>query len=287
METIGIVGAGIMGRGIAQVCATKGYKTHLYDVSSESLRMAESEIHLRLEREVEKGRITSDQLQEIKDRISALNDLTNVVSQADFVIEAVPENLELKRKIFVEIQEIDQSLPLATNTSSISITKLSEGLKEPQMVIGMHWFNPPPIMELIEIVVGKYTSKEVLDITKELAVALGKTPIVVNDFPGFATSRLGVALGLEAIRMVEQGVASPNDIDLAMKLGYRHPMGPLELTDYIGLDTRLQIAEYLNEENISPAFAIPNLLRDMVKEGKLGRKSGEGLFKWKDGKRAD
>lgn len=282
MERIGIVGSGLMGRGIAQICASKGKTTMLYDIQKDVLEDALREIEGRYEREVQKGRMDRADKKKSLGNIHLTENLEELAEFADLIIEAAPEDAKIKKSIFQRISKNNDSSILASNTSSISIDELANGIPNPSRVVGMHWFNPPPIMKLVEIVVGNATSSEVVERIKNLAIELGKEPIIVKDFPGFATSRLGVALGLEAIRMVEQGVASPEDIDKAMELGYRHPMGPLKLTDYIGLDTRLKIAEYLDEEGISPAFKVPDLLRRMVKDGKLGKKSGEGFYTWKE-----
>lgn len=196
------------------------------------------------------------------------------------IIEAVPEDLVLKQRVMAEIESVyPESAVLATNTSSLSVTAIGSGLTKPFRFIGMHFFNPVPVSALIEIVVGENTSEETVSATRAWVEELSKTPIVVKDSPGFASSRLGIALGLEAIRMVEDGVATPEDIDLAMKLGYRHPMGPLRLGDLVGLDVRLAIAEYLTKE-LGSRFEPPQLLRTMVAEGKLGKKSGEGFYQW-------
>jgi 3-hydroxybutyryl-CoA dehydrogenase len=203
------------------------------------------------------------------------------VDGADLVVEAAPESMELKAKIFAEVDQVapDHAI-LASNTSSLSISEISGAVADPTRFIGMHFFNPVHIMKLVEVVWGAETSEATRDTTVAFARLLGKEPIVVRDAPGFASSRLGIVLGMEAIRMVEQGVASPEDIDKAMELGYRHPMGPLKLTDLVGLDVRLGIAEYLHDTLGSEAFAPPALLRSMVAEGRLGKKSGRGFYDW-------
>ncbi len=273
-----------MGRGIAQVCITSGYETILVDIDDDALDKARTEIEQRLHREVEKQRMSQNEAASAFELLEFSSSITSAVWETSFVIECVPENLELKQSILSMIEKTKPQI-IATNTSSISIDRLSEGLEDPSVLIGMHFFNPAPVMKLVEIVIGTRTSDDVIEKTQQLALQFKKEPIMVKDFPGFASSRLGVSLGLEAIRMVEQGVATPSDIDKAMTFGYRHPMGPLELTDYIGLDTRLKIAEYLNSTGISPSFDIPDLLKEMVNEGKLGRKTGEGFYKWEGGKR--
>ncbi|MDH5401001.1 MAG: 3-hydroxyacyl-CoA dehydrogenase family protein [Candidatus Heimdallarchaeota archaeon] len=280
-----IIGSGQMGSGIAQVCITAGFNTQLLDISEEIVQKAEKSIENRLLRLVEKNVFPLQDVHEILSRLSLSTDLSTALQHADIVIECVPEQLELKKEMIKKIQSIKSTVIIASNTSSLSLEELSIESINPSLIIGMHWFNPPPIMELIEIVYSKFTSNDVIDIIWKLSMDLGKIPIKVKDSPGFATSRLGVLLGLEAIRMIEQDIASPEAIDKAMTLGYRHPMGPLELTDYVGLDTRLKIAEYLQSSEISPAFEIPELLRIMVKSGKLGKKSGQGFYKWVDGKK--
>ncbi|HEV2131623.1 MAG TPA: 3-hydroxyacyl-CoA dehydrogenase family protein, partial [Longimicrobiaceae bacterium] len=198
-------------------------------------------------------------------------------------IEAVPERMELKHQVF---SELERSAPahsiLASNTSSLSISRIAEATRRPERVVGLHFFNPVHIMKLLEVVRGRETSQETLDASLEFARRIGKEPIVVTDTPGFASSRLGVVLGLEAMRMVEQGVASPQDIDKAMELGYNHPMGPLRLTDLVGLDVRLGIAEYLHGELGGEQYRPPEILRRMVEEGRLGKKSGRGFYEWEE-----
>jgi 3-hydroxybutyryl-CoA dehydrogenase len=199
------------------------------------------------------------------------------------IIEAVPENLELKQNLLRECAAVLKSdRILASNTSSLSITEIARGVADPARVVGMHFFNPVHIMRLVELVVGEQTSEATISAVRGVVQRMQKEPITVRDVPGFASSRLGVTLGLEAMRMVEQGVASPRDIDTAMELGYNHPMGPLRLTDLVGLDVRLSIAEYLHRKLGSETFRPPEILRRMVTEGKLGKKSGEGFYKWND-----
>ncbi len=199
------------------------------------------------------------------------------------IVEAVPERLELKQAILSELESgSDRQFIFASNTSSLSITEIAKSSRHPERVVGMHFFNPVHVMRLLEIVVGEATSPETVETAREVSRRLRKEAIVVKDVPGFASSRLGIALGLEAMRMLEQGVASAQDIDKAMELGYNHPMGPLKLTDLVGLDVRLNIAEYLHRTLTAEAFRPPEVLRRMVTEGKLGKKSGEGFYIWKD-----
>jgi 3-hydroxybutyryl-CoA dehydrogenase len=228
--------------------------------------------------------VTEDQRDAVLSRLRTTTDIRDAVTGADLVIEAAPESMALKESIF---REVDEAAPegaiLASNTSSLSIARIAAVLRRPERFVGMHFFNPVHIMALVEVVWGPETSDETRASAVAFARRLGKEPIVVKDAPGFASSRLGIVLGMEAIRMVEQGVASPEDIDKAMELGYRHPMGPLKLTDLVGLDVRLGIAEYLHETLGSEAFAPPELLRSMVAEGKLGKKSGQGFYDWREG----
>jgi 3-hydroxybutyryl-CoA dehydrogenase len=203
------------------------------------------------------------------------------VRDADVVIEAVPEQLELKRQLFREVEPHTRpDVLLASNTSSLSISEIARGLDHPERMLGMHFFNPVPAMRLLEIIRGDATSEDAITRACAFGVLLGKEPIVVRDSPGFATSRLGVVLGLEAIRMLEQGVASAEDIDRAMELGYNHPIGPLRLTDVVGLDVRLAIAEHLHDTLKDDTYRPPALLRDKVQRGELGKKSGQGFYRW-------
>ena len=284
IETIGVIGAGTMGHGIAQVSAAAGYRVILRDVDRESLARGIEAIERNLTKGIQLGKLTEadcdSTLQHIRGT-THLEDITN----ADLIIEAAPERLEIKQQLLQEVESLSQrDFIFATNTSSLSITEIAKTSERPANVVGMHFFNPVHIMRLVEIVVGKATSEETVEIVRGVSRKLRKEPIVVRDVPGFASSRLGVALGLEAMRMLEQGVASAKDIDTAMELGYNHPMGPLKLTDHVGLDIRLNIAEYLYQELGSESFRPPDLLRRMVKEGKLGKKSGEGFYNWSEEK---
>jgi 3-hydroxybutyryl-CoA dehydrogenase len=281
IETIAVIGAGTMGRGIAQTAATAGYRVALVDAVPEALASGLASIAGILGTLVEKGKLGAAEREAALARIEGVSTLAGGVKDALLVIEAVPESLELKMKIF---REIDAAAPdgaiFATNTSSLPVGKIAAATRRPELVAGMHFFNPVPVMPLLEIVRAEATSQGTIDAVVSVAQRLGKDPIVVRDAPGFATSRLGVLLGLEAIRMLEAGVASAEDIDKAMTLGYRHPMGPLRLTDLVGLDVRLAIAEHLHRELAADAFRPPELLRRMVEEGKLGKKSGRGFYSW-------
>ncbi len=278
--TIGVIGAGTMGHGIAHVCALAGQSVVLYDLDEPRVAAGLRKIAANLDKGVEKGKLSADDRDAAVARIggsTALRDLGG----CDVVVEAVPEKLSLKQEIFRELETVlAPSAVLATNTSSLSVAKIASAVADPSRVIGTHFFNPVHIMALLEIVVHDGTRDDVLTRTQAWGRAMGKECITVRDFPGFATSRLGVCLGMEAIRMVEQGVASAEDIDKALVLGYRHPVGPLRLTDMVGLDVRLAIGEYLARELGNAAFEPPALMRRMVAEGRLGQKSGQGFYRW-------
>lgn len=280
IRQISILGTGTMGRGIAYLSAVAGYDTVLFDAEVSALDAAKLAIESILRKGVEKGKVTEAAAQEALGRIQLIPELEPAASGADLIIEAVPESFDLKKDLFAQADLFcGVDTILATNTSSISITQLASNVERRDRFVGMHFFNPPHLMKLIEIVAGDRTSEETLGQVREVAERMGKTPIVVRDSPGFATLRLGVALGLEAIRMLEEGVASAEDIDRAMELGYNHPMGPLRLTDLVGLDVRLGIAEYL-ASTLGARFEPPQLLRDKVAEEKLGQKSGYGFYRW-------
>ncbi len=278
---VAVLGAGTMGRGIAHVAALAGFETRLFDVAAQILDEALETVRANLDKGVELGKIEPTQRDEALDRLSSTTVLAEAVDGVDLVIEAVPERLELKQSLLRDVADIvEAGTIIASNTSSLSITALAAAVEGAERVVGLHFFNPVHIMALIEVVRGERTTERVAEQARQFAEALGKTPIVVRDSPGFASSRLGIALGLEAIRMVEESVASPEDIDQAMVLGYRHPMGPLRLTDVVGLDVRLEIAQYLYRELGSERFRPPELLERMVEEGKLGKKTGGGFYDW-------
>ena len=280
INTIAVLGAGTMGHGIAQVAAAAGYVVIMRDVSPDALARGLQSIERNLAKAIQLKKISEQDREETLQRICPATRLEEIGS-ADLVIEAAPESLELKRNLLREVEPLlGDTCIFATNTSSLSIGDVANGSARPENVVGMHFFNPVHIMRLVEIVVGNQTSPAVAAIVREAATRMKKEPITVRDVPGFASSRLGVTLGLEAMRMVEQGVASARDIDTAMELGYNHPMGPLRLTDLVGLDVRLHIAEYLHGKLGSETFRAPDILRRMVSEGKLGKKSGEGFYKW-------
>ena len=282
MQRVAVLGAGTMGHGIAQVSALAGCDVVLRDLEDAMLEKGLAGIRRSLDKAVEKGKSTPEAAKSALGRIRTTKDLAAAVEKADVVVEAVPEKLAVKRAVFVDVlRSASRGAILATNTSSIPIRDIAEGLpaQERWRLVGMHFFNPVPVMKLVEIVRGPDTSPETVKVVVELAQKMGKETIIVRDSPGFATSRLGIAIGLEAIRMLEEEVASADDIDKAMTLGYAHPMGPLRLTDLVGLDVRLHIADGL-AKSLGPRFEPPNLLRKLVAEGRLGQKSGQGFYNW-------
>lgn len=282
IRTIGVLGAGTMGHGIAQVAAAAGFEVVLRDMNDDLVARGRQAIERNLAKGIERGKVTEDQKQQTLSRITTTSELRELAG-ADLIIEAAPENLDLKQTLLRECEAVAPATCIwATNTSSLSISEIARGSARPHKVVGMHFFNPVHIMRLVEIVVGQQTGGDTTATVRAVAQQMKKEPIVVRDFPGFASSRLGVTLGLEAMRMVEQGVASARDIDTAMELGYNHPMGPLRLTDLVGLDVRLSIAEYLHSKLGSETFRPPEILRRLVSEGKLGKKSGEGFYRWNE-----
>lgn len=284
--TIAVLGAGTMGHGIAQVAAAAGFRVILRDTTREALAHGVQAIERNLRRGIQLGKVTEAECDATLQRIRGTTSLAET-RRADLFIEAIPEVMELKQQTLGEVERVaERPFIFATNTSSLSITEIARASSQPGRVIGMHFFNPVHLIRLLEIVRGRETSEETIETVRALGQSMRKEPIVVRDSPGFASSRLGVALGLEAMRMLEEGVASADDIDTAMQLGYNHPMGPLRLSDLIGLDVRLQIAEYLYQALGSETFRPPEILRRMVGEGKIGQKSGEGFYKWPDGQAA-
>lgn len=277
-----VLGTGTMGEGIAQVTAAAGCITNLYDVDAARARRAVDNIARVMERLVQKGKVTPDARADLVDALFPMSDLAVACSGVDFVIEAVPENMDLKVDVLTRVKEraLEHAV-IGSNTSSLSITELGRRIGAPERTIGLHFFNPPPVMELLEIVRGLSTSEATVRFCEAFTKRLKKTSILVRDMPGFATSRLGVIIGAEAMRMLESGVASVADIDRAMELGYRHPMGPLKLTDLVGLDVRLAILEHLFRE-VGEQFRPPTILRQMVRAGRLGKKTGLGFYRWTD-----
>jgi len=283
VQRLCILGSGTMGQGIAQVTASAGLTTRVYDAAPGRAEQAVAAIAAQLEKLVAKGKMDAAQREKALASLSVATEVSRACSDVDLVIEAAPESMDLKVKLFGEVVAAAPAHALlGSNTSSLSLTEIGARIGAQERTVGLHFFNPPPLMELLEIVRGIGTSPATVERALAFAQSIGKTPIVVRDVPGFATSRLGVILGAEAIRMLESGVASAVDIDRAMELGYRHPMGPLKLTDLVGLDVRLAILDHLHRE-LGEQFRAPALLRQMVRAGKLGKKSGEGFYVWKDG----
>ncbi len=281
-RTVTVLGAGTMGRGIAQVCASSGLVTRLFDVDGAQRDRAMASIRTDLAKAVDKGKSTPERRDAALDNLSLHASLERAIPGADMVVEAVPERIDLKRELLSRCAALaSDDVVLATNTSSLSIDAIAQGVPRPERVIGTHFFNPVPLMKLLEVVVGSRTDELVVTQVLAFGAALGKECIRVKDSPGFATSRLGLVIGLEAIRMVEEGVGSVEDIDKAMVLGYGFPMGPLRLTDLVGLDVRLAIAEYLSTRlPHGEHFRPPKLLRELVATGKLGKKTGRGFYDW-------
>ena len=271
-----VVGGGTMGAGIATSFLAAGQNVRLIDIDDRLLAAAGERIEESLRRLAKRNpQLDVERALGLLSRATAHDDMDSAL-----VIEAVPEDMTLKQEVLRAIEPLYGSDTLiATNTSSLSPTEMSAVLRRPDRFLGMHFFNPVPVSSLVELVAAGSTSTATIERAKDWVQLLGKTPIVVGDHPGFASSRLGLALGLEAIRMLEEGVASNEDIDTAMRLGYKHPIGPLELTDLVGLDVRLAIAEHLEAE-LGPRFSPPALLRQMVERGELGKKTGQGFYKW-------
>lgn len=273
---VGVLGGGRMGAGIAHAFVLAGAQVVVVERDAPSAEAARERVVRGLAQSIERG-VFDGNLGELTERFDVSVDYA-AFADRDLVVEAVPENWDLKVSALRDVEaQLGESAYLASNTSSLSIDGLAEALERPGNFIGLHFFNPVPASKLVEVVQSKYSSEELKAAARTWVDGLGKTPVVVNDAPGFASSRLGVSIALEAIRMVEEGVASPEDIDNAMVLGYKFPMGPLALTDVVGLDVRLGIAEYL-ESQLGERFAPPQLMRDMVARGELGRKSGKGFY---------
>jgi 3-hydroxybutyryl-CoA dehydrogenase len=277
---VAVIGAGTMGHGIAQVAAQAGFMVRLADALPGAAARGLERIRANLEGAVQRGKASAAERDATLARIAVAADAPTAARGAALVIEAVPEDLDLKCSLFRALDGAAPEAVLATNTSSLSVAAIAAASSRPERVVGMHFFNPVHLMRLVEVVTHEGTSPAARDAVLDAARRMGKEPIVVRDSPGFASSRLGVALGLEAIRMVEEQVASAEDIDRAMTLGYNHPVGPLRLTDLVGLDVRLAIARYLHRTLGDGRFAPPALLERMVAEGKLGRKSGQGFYAW-------
>ena len=280
---VAVLGAGTMGHGIAQVSAMAGHDVCMRDIDEDIVDDGLAAIESNLDGGVERDKLTEAEAAATLDRLSGTTSLEDAVTDADFVVEAVPEDMDIKQDTVTEVEShVDRDVIIASNTSSLSLTAIASALDHPERAIGLHFFNPVHIMALVEIVVPEQSSDDTIAQAHEFVEGIDKTPVEVTDAPGFASSRLGVSLGVEAIRMVQEGVASPRDIDTAMELGYNHPMGPLELGDVVGLDVRLDILQYLREE-LGERFRPPQILKRKVRAGKLGKKTGEGFYVWEDG----
>ncbi|AEM78077.1 3-hydroxybutyryl-CoA dehydrogenase [Thermoanaerobacter wiegelii] len=281
MQKIFVVGAGTMGSGIAQVFAENGFDVIIRDVDIKFVERCLGVIENNLKRSVEKGKITEEEKNKVLGRIKGTVDI-NEAKDVDFVIEAAIENMEIKKQIFKELDNVcKEGTVLATNTSSLSITEIASSTARPEKVIGMHFFNPVPVMKLVEVIKGMKTSEETFNTVKELAQKLGKTPVEVNEAPGFVVNRILIPMINEAIGVLADGVASASDIDEAMKLGANHPIGPLALSDLIGNDVVLAIMDTLYSEFNDSKYRPHPLLRKMVRAGLLGRKTGKGFFEYK------
>jgi len=275
-EQVGVLGGGRMGAGIAHAFLAAGATVKVVDINEEATAAAKARVEKAIQGSIDRG--AEGTFESWAERLSLSTDV-NDFAGFELVVEAVPESMDLKTTAFSNIAQAAPQAVIATNTSSLSVSELADTVAND--VIGLHFFNPVPASKLVEVVVAKSTPDALVETAKGWVEDLGKTAVVVNDAPGFASSRLGVAIALEAIRMVEDGVASARDIDNAMVLGYKFPIGPLELTDIVGLDVRLGIAEYL-ESTLGERFTPPQLMRDMVARGELGRKSGKGFYDYKD-----
>ncbi|MFZ0931097.1 MAG: 3-hydroxyacyl-CoA dehydrogenase [Syntrophobacteraceae bacterium] len=278
IENIAVIGAGIMGRGIAHVCALGGFEVTLNDMNMDLLVKGKGIIEQNLAKGVQLGKITAEDKESALARIKLDENMAVCAAKADLVIEAVPEDLELKRKVF---RDLDEASPphtiLATNTSAKSVTEIASMTRRPEQVIGLHFFNPVHLMKLVEIIKGLDTSEETYIASEAACKKMGKETVLVNEYPGFVTSRINAMIGNEAFYMLEQGVGSPQDIDKALKLGLNHPMGPFELIDVVGLDTRLKVLEYLHQ-SLGEKYRPAPLLVKYVKAGRLGRKVGKGVY---------
>lgn len=279
VKKVAVLGAGLMGSGIAQVCAQAGMNVVMRDIKEEFVDKGLKGITGGLEKAVSKGKLKREDAAATISRIEGTTDLAKAVAEADLIIEAIPEDMKLKREVYKEVStNAKEDAVIASNTSTLSVTEMATHVTHPENFVGLHFFNPAPIMKLIEIVKGKKTSDETVSFAREFANKVGKTPVVCIDSPGFIANRIALPLMNEAILALEEGVATKEDIDTAMKLGYNHPMGPFELADLVGLDTLLHSIKSVGDKLKSPRWKAPKLLEQMVKEGKLGRKTGKGFY---------
>jgi 3-hydroxybutyryl-CoA dehydrogenase len=278
IDRVAVIGAGLMGRGIAHAAAASGFQTSLFDVSGEALERAHAQIRQDLEEGVRRGKLSAGEAEAARGRLGLEQELENAVSPADFVIEAVPEEIDLKLRTFTRLDELSgPDVVLASNTSALSITEIAAAARRPERVIGMHFFNPVPKMKLVEIVRALETSEAAVEATAEVARRMGKETVCIKESPGFVTSRINALIGNEAFCMLQEGVASAQDIDKALKLGLNHPLGPFELADVVGLDTRLAVLEFLHR-SLGEKYRPAPLLVQYVKAGRLGRKVGRGVY---------
>jgi 3-hydroxybutyryl-CoA dehydrogenase len=282
IRTIAVIGSGTMGRGIAYLAALAGYDTIVFDAEPASTDAARGWIESSLRKGVEAGKLAQHVADAALPRVHVESELEAAAHGADLIIEAIPEDAAMKRELFAQVDLFcSEETIIASNTSSLSITELASNVERRDRFVGLHFFNPPHLMKLIEIVRGERTSDETVAAMRELAASMQRVPIVVRDTPGFATTRLGMTICIEAMRMLEDDVASAEDIDQAMVLGYNHPMGPLRLSDHVGLDVCLHVADYL-ASTLGARFSPPAILRRLVAEGKLGHKTGHGFYSWGD-----
>ncbi|WP_159898640.1 3-hydroxyacyl-CoA dehydrogenase family protein [Salinirussus salinus] len=280
---VAVLGAGSMGHGIAHVSALGGHSVIVRDVEQERIERGLEQVEADLEDGVERGKLTPAEKEDAIERLTGTVSLEPAVEDADLVVEAVPERLDLKQEVFEEAEAVAPGdAVMATNTSSLSVTEIAGALEDPSRCIGLHFFNPAHIMPLVEVVVAEQTNAETEEFADRYVDSIDKTPTTVTDVPGFASSRLGAIFSLEAIRMAQEGVASVEDIDETMRLGYNLPMGPIELVDHTGVDVNVEVMEYLREE-LGERFKPPQLLKRKLRAGKLGRKTGEGFYVWENG----
>ncbi|TDA68271.1 MAG: 3-hydroxybutyryl-CoA dehydrogenase [Clostridia bacterium] len=281
LKQVCVCGAGIMGHGIAQVAAMAGLKVSLYDVSDEFAKKGVDRIAKQLNGQVEKGKMSAEERDAVVSRITPRSDLAQAAGGADFVIEAAPEKMEVKLDLFARLDQLcEPETVLASNTTALSIAEMSAATKRPDKVVGMHFFNPAQVMKLVEVIKSPNTSDETVAITVDLAKAMGKTPVTLNEFPGFIVTRILAPMINEAFYALMEGVATAEDIDTAMKLGTNFPMGPLQLADFMGLDTTLAAIRTLNREFADSKYRPCPLLVNLVRAGKLGAKTGEGVYKY-------
>jgi 3-hydroxybutyryl-CoA dehydrogenase len=281
IKKITVIGAGIMGRGIAQVCAAGGFEVTMQDVAGEILEKAVNVITENLQKGVALGKIKPEEKTAALGNITCTTDLAGAAGGADLVIEAAPEDLGLKQKLFADLEKLCPAhAVLASNTSSMSITEIASAVGTPERTIGLHFFNPVHIMRLVEIVCGLETSEATFTACEAACRRMGKTTVKINEFPGFVTTRINALIGNEAFNMLQEGLGSPEDIDTAVKLGLNHPMGPFEMVDMVGLDTRLKILEYLHK-TLGDKYRPAPLMVKYVKAGRLGRKVGKGVYDYK------